>query len=135
MLIIRVCFILYYLKLTGTNGFYAIPLNEINLNLKTSSLKYSKLVKKLLSIENTEEKSKNEKKYIASRLHQQFEHPPGASLIDLIKTAGISDQDLLDMVEDLDKVVRYAWDTKDQVQDQWGWFSLGCAFNETELWI
>ena len=103
MLIIRVCFILYYLKLTGTNGFYAIPLNEINLNLKTSSLKYSKLVKKLLSIENTEEKSKNEKKYIASRLHQQFEHPPGASLIDLIKTAGISDQDLLDMVEDLDK--------------------------------
>ena len=56
MLIIRVCFILYYLKLTGTNGFYAIPLNEINLNLKTSSLKYSKLVKKPLSIENTEEK-------------------------------------------------------------------------------
>ena len=97
---------MFYFILFEINGYkwflrYSIKWNQFN--PKTSSLKYSKLVKKLLSIENTEEKSKNEKKYIASRLHQQFEHPPGASLIDLIKTAGISDQDLLDMVEDLDK--------------------------------
>ena len=46
---------------------------------------------------------KKEKKYIAIKLHKQFGHPKSARLIDLIKTAGISDKDLLDMVKDLDK--------------------------------
>ena len=57
----------------------------------------------LLTTDNTEEKSKKEKKYIASKLHKQFGHPKNVRLTDLIKTAGISDKDLLDMVKDLDK--------------------------------
>ena len=57
----------------------------------------------LLKIDNIEQKSKKEKKYIAIRLHKQFGHPKSARLIDLIKTAGITDNDLLDMVKDSDK--------------------------------
>ena len=63
----------------------------------------SNSVEVLLIIDNTEDKSKKKKKYIAIKLHKQFGHPKSARLIDLIKTAGISDKDLLDMVKDLDK--------------------------------
>ena len=83
-------------------GYYAIPLNETNLNLKTSSLEDLNFVEVLLTIDNIEEKSKKEK-YIGIELHKQFGHPKSARLIDLIKIAGISDKDLLDMVKDLDK--------------------------------
>ena len=62
----------------------------------------SNFVEVLLTIDNIEEKSKKEK-YIGIKLHKQFGHPKSARLIDLIKTAGISDKDLLDMVKDLDK--------------------------------
>ena len=86
-----------------TSGHYAIPLNETNLNLKTSSVEDSNFVEVLLTIDKIEEKSKKEIKYIAIKLHKQFGHPKSARLIDLIKTAGISDKDLLDMVKDLDK--------------------------------
>ena len=85
-----------------TSGHYAIPLNETNLNLKTSSLEDLNFVEVLLTIDNIEEKSKKEK-YIGIKLHKQFGHPKSARLIDLIKIAGISDKDLLDMVKDLDK--------------------------------
>ena len=51
-----------------------------------SSLEDSNFVEVLLTIDNTEEKSKKEK-YIASKLHKQFGHPKSARLIDLMKTA------------------------------------------------
>ena len=57
----------------------------------------------LLTIDNIEEKPKKEKMYITINLHKQFGNPKSARLIDLIKIAGISDKDLLDMVKDLDK--------------------------------
>ena len=81
-----------------TCGHYAVPLNETNLNIKTSSLGDPNFLEVLLTINSIEEKSKKEKKYIASKLHKQFADPK--RLIDLIKTAGISDKDLLDMVKD-----------------------------------
>ena len=86
-----------------TRGHYDIPLNETNLNLTTSSLEDLNFVEVLLTIDNNEEKSNMEKKYIASKLHKQFGHPRSTRPIDLIKTAGISDKDLLDMVRDLDQ--------------------------------
>ena len=65
-----------------TSGHYTIPLNETNLNLKTSSLEDSNFVEVLLTTDDIEEKLKKEKKYLAIKLQ--------ARLIDLIKTAGIS---------------------------------------------
>ena len=61
-----------------TSGHYAIPLNETNLNLKTSSVEHSNFVEVLLTIDNIEEKSKKEKKYIAIKLHKHFGHPKSA---------------------------------------------------------
>ena len=114
-----------------TSGHYAIPLNETNLNLKTPSVEDSNFDEVLLTIDNTEEKSKKEKKYIAIKLHKQFGHPKSARLIDLIKTAGISDKDLLDMVKDLDKsceiCMRYKRPSSRPVVE----FSVAHGFNET----
>ena len=59
----KIDFIRYSLTLYNY-GHYAIPLNEINLYLKMSSLEDLKLVEVLLTIDNIEEKSKIEKKYI-----------------------------------------------------------------------
>ena len=53
-----------------TRGHYAIPLIETNLNLKTSSLEDPNFVEVPLTIDNIEEKSKMEKKYIASKLNK-----------------------------------------------------------------
>ena len=50
----------------------------------------SKFAEVLLTIDNTEEKSKKEKKHNASKLYQHFGHPESARLTDLIKTTGIS---------------------------------------------
>ena len=61
-----------------TSGYYAVPLNETNLNLKTSSVEDSNFVEVLLTIDNIEEKSKKEKKYIAIKLHKHFGHPKSA---------------------------------------------------------
>ena len=83
-----------------TCGHYAVPLNETNLNIKTSSLGDPNFLEVLLTINSIEEKSKKEKKNIVNKLHKQFADPKSARLIDLIKTAGISDKDLLDMVKD-----------------------------------
>ena len=46
-----------------TSGHYAIPLNETNLNLKTSSLEDSNFVEVLLKIDNIEEKQKEKEVY------------------------------------------------------------------------
>ena len=46
-----------------TSGHYAIPLNETNLNLKTSSLEESNFVEVLLKIDNIEEKQKEKEVY------------------------------------------------------------------------
>ena len=51
-----------------------------------SSLEDSKFVEVLLTIDNIEEKSEMEKKYIANKLHKQFGHCNSARLFDLIKT-------------------------------------------------
>ena len=114
-----------------TSGHYAIPLNETNLNLKTSSVEDSNFVEVLLAIDNIEEKSKKEIKYIAIKLHKQFGHPKSARLIDLIKTVGTSDKDMLDMVKDLDKsceiCMRYKRPSSRPVVE----FSLAHGFNET----
>ena len=114
-----------------TSGHYAIPLNETNLNLKTSSVEDSNFVEVLLTIDNIEEKSKKEKKYIAIKLHKQFGHPKSARLIDLIKTAGISDKDLLDMVKDLDKSCEICMRYKRPSSRPVVGFSLAHDFNET----
>ena len=53
-----------------SRGHYAIPLIETNLNLKTSSLEDPNFVEVPLTIDNIEEKSKMEKKYIASKLNK-----------------------------------------------------------------
>ena len=114
-----------------TSGHYDIPLNETNLNLKTSSLEDLNFVEVLLTIDNTEEKSNMEKKYIASKLHKQFGHPKSARPIDLIKTAGISDKDLLDMVRDLDKSYEIYIRCKRPSSRSVVGFSLPHDFNET----
>ena len=105
-----------------TSGHYTIPLNETNLNLKTSSLEDSNFVEVLLTIDNTEEKLKKEKKYLAIKLQ--------ARLIDLIKTAGISDKDLLDMVRDLDKICEICMRYKRPSSRPVVGFSLAHDFNE-----
>ena len=46
-----------------TSGHYAIPLNETNLNLKTSSLEESNFVEVLLKIDNIEVKQKEKEVY------------------------------------------------------------------------
>ena len=63
-----------HLRVT-TSGYYAITLNEINLNLKTSSLEDLNFVEKLIDHWQFEEKSKKENKYSASKLHKQIGHP------------------------------------------------------------
>ena len=72
-----------------------------------------------------------EKKYIASKLHKQFGHPKSARPSDLIKTAGISDKDLLDMVRDLDKSYEIYIRCKRPSSRSVVGFSLAHDFNET----
>ena len=76
-------------------------------------------------------KIKKGKKYNASKLHKQSEHPQSARLVDLIKTAGIPDKNLLDMVKDLDisceACMRYKRPSSRPVVG----FSLIHDFNET----
>ena len=112
------------------SGHYAIALNETNLNLKTSLLEDLNFVEVLLTIENIEEKSKKEK-YIGIKLHKQFGHPKSARLIDLIKTARISDKDLLDMVKDLHKSCEICMRYKRPSSRPVVGFSLSHDFNET----
>ena len=114
-----------------TRGHYDIPLNETNLNLTTSSLEDLNFVEVLLTIDNNEEKSNMEKKYIASKLHKQFGHPRSTRPIDLIKTAGISDKDLLDMVKDLDKSCEICMRYKRPSSRPVVGFSLSHDFKET----
>ena len=91
----------------------------------------SNFAEMLLKIDNIEQKSKKEKKYIAIRLHKQFGHPKSARLIDLIKTAGISDKDLLDMVKDLDKSCEICMRYKRPSSRPVVGFSLAHNSNET----
>ena len=74
---------------------------------------------------------KKEKKYIAIKLHKQFGHPKSARLIDLIKAAGISDKDLLNMVKDLDKSCEICMRYKRPSSRPVVGFSLAHEFNET----
>ena len=114
-----------------TRGHYANPLIETNLNLKTSLLEDPNFVEVPLTIDNIEEKSKKEKKYIASKLNKQFGHPKSASLTNLIKTAGILDEDLLDMVKDLDRSCEICMKYKRPSSRPVVGFSLARDFNET----
>ena len=114
-----------------TSEHYTTPINETNLNLKTSSLEDSNFVEVLLTIDNIEEKSEKEKKCIASRLHKPFGHPKSARPIGLIKTARISDKDLLDMFKDLDKSCEICMRYKRPSSRPVVGFSLAHDFNET----
>ena len=84
-----------------------------------------------MTIDNIEEKLKKEKKYIAIKLHKQFGHPKSARLIDLIKTVGTSDKDMLDMVKDLDKSCEICMRYKRPSSRPVLGFSLSHDFNET----
>ena len=92
----------------------------------------TQFVEVLLTIDNIEEKSKKENKYIASKLHKQSGLPKSARLLDLIKTARIPDTDLLDIVKDLDKSCQICMRHKRRSsRPVVVGFSLAHDFNET----
>ena len=74
-----------------SSRYYTIPLNEYH---KSSELmiEEQKFTEILLTIDNIENKSNNEKQQIAVKLHKQFGHPKLSRLIDLIKSSGITDK-------------------------------------------
>ena len=51
----------------------------------------------MLTIDSIARKSNKEKQQIAIKLHRQFGHPESSRLIDLVKSAGISDNEFLDL--------------------------------------
>ena len=67
-----------------TYGHYAIPLNDINSNLKPSHLKTQGFLKFYLLWTILDKNQKKEKKCIAKELHKRFGHPYSTMLINLI---------------------------------------------------
>ena len=84
-----------------SSGLYTIPLND---SYKGSApLDDSRFIEVFFTIGNLHHESQAEKVQIAiKKLHKQFGHPKGSQLINLIKSAGISDNVLLDVVRSLD---------------------------------
>ena len=68
---------------------------------------------------------------IAIKLHKQFDHPKGSRLIILIKSAGISDNVLLDVVKSLGENCSICLKYKKPKSKPVGGFSLANNFNET----
>ena len=52
-----------------------------------------------MTIDNIARKSNKEKQQIAIKLNRQFRHPESSRLIDLVKSAGISDNEFLDLLK------------------------------------
>ena len=80
-----------------SSGHHAIPLYDRYVD--SASLDDSRFIEVFLTIDNLHNKSQAEKVQIAIKLHQQFGYPKGSRLINLIKSAGISDNVLIDAVK------------------------------------
>lgn len=78
----------------------------------------------LLTIDNIQEKSRKQNKYIASKLHKQLRYPTGTRLNDLIETARVSEKDLLDMAKDLDRSCKICEVQKTKLMTS-GWVFIG----------
>ena len=93
-----------------SSGHYAVPLSDSCKDLETD-IEETQVTEVLLTMNNIDRKSRNEKQQIAIKLHKQFGYPRSSQLIDLVRTAGISDIELLDCIKSLhencDICVRY----------------------------
>lgn len=85
----------------ASSGHYAIPLRD-SCKALDSDLEESQLTEVLLTI-NIARKFNKEKHQIAIKLHRQFGHPKSSCLIDLVKSAGISDNEFLDLLKNFDE--------------------------------
>lgn len=85
----------------ASSGHYAIPLRD-SCKALDSDLEESQLTEVLLTI-NIARKFNKEKHQIAIKLHRQFGHPKSSCLIDLVKSAGISDNEFLDFLKNIDE--------------------------------
>ena len=56
-----------------------------------------------MTIDNIARKSNKEKQQLATKLHRQFGHPKSSWLIDLVKSAGISDNEFLNLLKNFDE--------------------------------
>ena len=75
-------------------------------------------------------KNSTEKLKIATKLHKQFSHPTGKKLKDLAKSAGVTDQEFLTMLEEIPSSCEtYLRNKKVQPKPVIG-FSLASRFNE-----
>ena len=79
-----------------SSGHYAIPLYDRYEG--SASLDDSRFIEVFLTIDKLHNKSQAEKVQIAIKLYQQFGYPKGSRLINLIKSAGISDNDAVKKV-------------------------------------
>ena len=112
-----------------SSDHYAIPLNDSY--ERSASLDDSRFIEVFLTIDNICNKSQAEKVQIAIKLHKQFGHPKGSRLINLIKSAGISDNVLLDAVQRLDGNYSICLKYKKQKSRPAVGFLLAHNFNET----
>ena len=75
------------------SGHYYIPLNRPG--------KIDGKECEILFMRNFQEKSAEEKKKVAKKLHQQFSHPTSEKLISLVKSSGMKDADFLNMIAEV----------------------------------
>ena len=85
-----------------SSGNYAIPLRDSCKDLD-SDLEESQLSEVLLTTDNRAKKSNKGKQQIAIKLHRQFGQPRSSYLINLVKSAGISDNEFLDLLKNFDE--------------------------------
>ena len=112
-----------------SSGHYALPLND---NYEGSaSLENSRFIEVFLTIDNLRDKSQAEKVQIAIKLDKQFGHPKGSWLINLINSAGILDNVLVDAVKSLDDNCSICLKYEKPKSRPVVGFSLAHDFNET----
>ena len=103
-----------------TSGHYAIPITSTSLN--ENSLEVNNV---LLSI------SESDVNTTAKKLHKQFNHPSNKKMIDLVKTAGVEDEELFDAIvkvkQRCDTCKRYKHERPTPITT----FPLATEFNET----
>ena len=82
-----------------TSGHYSIPISKCYEALnKFSEENYGSI---LLSIDNMALKTRNEKRKISEKLHQQFGHSSTSKILKLVKTSGIEDNELFELIDEL----------------------------------
>ena len=111
-----------------SSGQFTIPLSDSYEG--SASLDESRFIEVFLTIDNLHNKSQAEKVQIAIKLQKQFGHPKGSRLINLIKSAGISDV-LLDAVICLNDNYSICIKYKNRKSRTVVGFSLAYDFNET----